>query len=55
MKLLPHLPGLSHLDTYAWTRDFGFVYRDFCKNHATATQTATNQTAGPLGGIAPKP
>jgi hypothetical protein len=47
-KLPPHLPGLSHLDTSAWTRNFAAVYRDLGKNHATATQTATNQTAGPL-------
>jgi hypothetical protein len=51
MKLLPHLPGLIHLDTSAWTRNFASVYRDLGKNHATATQTATNQTAGPLAQI----
>jgi hypothetical protein len=48
MILLPHLPGLSHLDSSAWTRNFESVYRDLGKNHATATLTATNQTAGPL-------
>jgi hypothetical protein len=54
MKLLPHLPGLSHLDTFAWTRNSTSVYRDLGKNHATATQTATNQTAGPLAIIRSK-
>jgi hypothetical protein len=52
MKLLPHLPGLSHLDTSAWTRNYASIYRDLGKNNATAMQTATNQTAGPLGFIA---
>jgi hypothetical protein len=48
MKPSAHLPGISHLDTFAWTRNFEAVYRDSGKNHATATRTATNQTAGPL-------
>jgi hypothetical protein len=48
MKHLPHLSGLSHLDTSAWTKNFAAFYQDFGKNHANATQTATNQTAGPL-------
>ena len=48
MKLSPYLPGFSHLDTSDWTINYTSVYRDLVKNHATATQTATNQTAGPL-------
>jgi hypothetical protein len=39
MKLLPHLAGLSHLDTSAWTRNYTSVYRDSGRNHATATLT----------------
>jgi hypothetical protein len=31
MKLLPHLPGLSHLDTFTWTRNCAAVYRDLAK------------------------
>jgi hypothetical protein len=29
-----HLPGLSHLDNFAWTRKLPAVYRDFAKTHA---------------------
>ena len=29
-----HLPGLSRLDKFAWTRKLPSVYRDFAKTHA---------------------
>jgi hypothetical protein len=29
-----HLPGLSHLDNFIWTRKLASVYRDFAKTHA---------------------
>jgi hypothetical protein len=29
-----HLPGLSHLDKFAWTRKLLPTYRDFAKTHA---------------------
>jgi len=31
MKLLPHLPGLSNLDTSALTRNLASIYRDLAK------------------------
>ena len=54
-RLFHRAPGLTIL-TRTWyrltisscTRTFQPSART-CKNHATATQTATNQTAGPLG------
>jgi hypothetical protein len=29
-----HLPGLGHLDSFAWTRKLRLIYRDFAKTHA---------------------
>jgi hypothetical protein len=29
------LPGLRHLDNFAWTRKLASVYRDFAKTHAS--------------------
>ena len=29
-----HLPGLSHLDKFAWMRKLASVYRDYAKTHA---------------------
>jgi hypothetical protein len=29
-----HLPGLSHLDNFAWTRKLSFIYWGFAKTHA---------------------
>jgi hypothetical protein len=29
-----HLPGLSHLDNFAWTRKLPSIYLDFAKTHA---------------------
>jgi len=29
-----HLPGLSHLDNFIWTKKLTSVYRDFAKTHA---------------------
>jgi len=51
MKLLP-----IYRNSAIWTplpgRETARPSTGTCKNHATVTLTATNQTAGPLGGIA---
>jgi hypothetical protein len=31
MKPSAHLPGISHLDTFAWTRNLASIYRDLAK------------------------
>jgi hypothetical protein len=42
------LSGPRHLDSFIVT-PYARPFTGTCKNHATATLTATNQTAGPLG------
>jgi len=43
------LPGLRHLDKFAWKRKLPSIYRDFAKTTPAPTQTATPHTTGPLG------
>ena len=42
------LPGLYRQDSSIWTGKHLSVYRDLAKTPPALTQTATNQTAGPL-------
>jgi hypothetical protein len=43
------LSGLLHLDSFILKREFSTVYLDYAKTNPTLMQTATNQTARPLG------
>jgi hypothetical protein len=48
MKNPAHLSGLRHLDSFIVTRNFHSSTGTLQKRMPTLTQTATNQTAGPL-------